>query len=102
MTYTREEYTPRLQVQIHEIERYATLQVTVNMAKGDLVTDVPDSWVGKVRFRDRFINRLVLLYSSQEVSLGILPRRIFVIGVTRAHLESDVRSYDGRIITKRL
>jgi len=61
VTHSGEEYAPWLQVQIHEVECDATLQVSVYAADGDLIPDVGDSEVREVGLRDRLVNGFVLL-----------------------------------------
>ena len=61
MTHSGKEYASWLQVQIHEVERDATLQVSVYAADGDLVPDVGDSEVREMGLRDRLVNGFVFL-----------------------------------------
>ena len=60
-THSGKEYASWLQMQIHEVERDATLQVSVYAADGDLVPDAGDSEVGEVGLRDRLVDGFVLL-----------------------------------------
>ena len=90
-TYAREKYASRLEVQVHEIERDATLEITMNVAQRDLVADVADAEVAEARLCDRLVHGLVLLDAPQEVALSVLARHVLVVRVARGHLERDVR-----------
>lgn len=99
MTCSREEDASWLEMQIHEVKGNPTLEITVNMTEGHLISDVTNSQIGKGGFGDGFIYGLVLFYSSKEVLLGGLPGHVFVVGITRTSLQGDVGGYYGRIIT---
>jgi len=89
-------------MQIHEVERDATLQVSVYAADGDLVPDVGDSEVGEVGLRDRLVDGFVLFDAPQKVSLRVFGGRVLVIRVAHANFQRDVRSDDSRVVAERL
>ena len=79
--YPREKYTSGLEMQIHKVKSNTTLEVSVDPAQRHLVTDVVDTEVGEMRFRDGLVHRLVLLYTAEEITFGIFARHILVIGI---------------------
>lgn len=98
MTHSGKEYATRLQVQIHEVEGDATLQVSVYAANGDLIPDVSYFEVREVWLSDRLVNRFVLFDTSEEVPLRVFRGRVLVVGVAHAYFQRNIGGDDGRII----
>jgi hypothetical protein len=101
-TDSGEEYAPRLQVQIHQVERDTTLQVSVYATNSYLVPDVDYFEVREVRFHDWFVNGLILFDAPEEVPFRILRGHVLVIRVTHANFERDIGSDDRRVVADRL
>jgi hypothetical protein len=101
-TDSGKENASRLQVQIHEVERDATLQVSVYAADGDLIPNVDYPEVREVGLADRLVNGFVLLDAPEEIPLRVFGRRVLVVGVTHANFQRDVGSDDRRVVTDRL
>ena len=93
-----EENAPRLQVQIHEIERDATLQVTMYPANGCLLPDVDYLKVREVRLCNGLINGLIFLDTPEEIPLRIFRRHVLVIWITHADFQRDIGSDNVRVI----
>jgi hypothetical protein len=85
-------------MEIHEIKGNATLQVPVDTGQSHLVSNVGYSKVRKMGFCDGLVNGLVLFDTLDEVAFSHFFRQIFVIRVTRRYFQSDVCSYNGRIV----
>lgn len=71
-TYPRKENAARLEMQVHEVERDPTLQVTMDVAQGDLTPNILDTKVRKMRFGDRLVYSFVFPDASFEVVFSLL------------------------------
>lgn len=85
-------------MEIHEIKGNATLQISIDARESNLVSDVSNSKVREVGFRDGLINGLVLLNTPYKVTFSDFFREIFVIWVARRNFESHISRYHGGMI----
>ena len=88
-------------MQVHEVERDSTLQITVNMAQCDLVADVLDPQVGQMGLGNGLVYSFVLADTSLEIRFGLLARHILVVGIARRDLKCDVGGDDSGIVANR-
>jgi hypothetical protein len=93
-----EENAPRLQVQIHEIERDATLQVAMYPAYGCLFSDVDYLKVREVRLCNGLIYGLIFLNTPEEIPLRVFGRHVLIIWITHADFQRDIGGDDVRVI----
>ena len=93
-----EEYAPGFKMQIHQVKGNAALEVTVDAIQNNLTPDIDYLEIREVRFGNRLVNSLVLLYAAKEIKFGHFWRGPRVVGVPRANLERDVRGDNNRVI----
>lgn len=85
-------------MQVHQVECDSTLEVSVDSVDVNGSSNVDDLAVAEMRFRDGFVDGLVLSDSLPEVDLGGLLRHVLVVRISRRDLESDVGSDDGGFV----
>jgi hypothetical protein len=97
-TYSREVDTARFQVQVHEIKRNPTLEITLDTIDSDCLSHVDDAAETEIWLGDCLVDPFIGVNSATEIPLGLFSRHALVIGVTRLNLERDIRSDDGGIV----
>ena len=91
-------------MQIHKIECYPTLQISMNVRDGHPSPNICDFHVTESRFHivfDGFVHLLVLFNTAKEVLLCLFRGHIGIIRIARGNFESDVRCNDRGVRTYR-
>ena len=89
-------------MQVHEIKRDSTLQISLYSIHCDLLSDIQDPAKAEFGFCDGLIHAFVCFDTSSEILFGFFARHPLVIRVTRLNLECDVYGDDCWIVAKRL
>ena len=85
-----EEDAPGFEVQIHQIEGDATLEVAIDAVQDDLTSDVDYLEVREVRLGNCLVNGLVLFYTAKEIEFGLFWRSGRIVRVPRTNLERNI------------
>ena len=93
-----EEDAPGFEVQIHQVEGNATLEVTVDAIQNDLTPDIDYLEIREVRFGNCLVNSLVLFYAVKEVKFGLFWRSSCIIRVSGTDFERNIRGDDSWIV----
>jgi hypothetical protein len=89
-------------VQVHEVERYATLQISLDTVHRHLLADVENAAETDSRLGDCLVHSLVLGDAFSEIRLGLFSRHACVVGVTGRCFEGDVCGDDRGVVAERL
>jgi hypothetical protein len=85
-------------MQIHKIERDATLQVSMYPADGCLFPDVDYLKVREVGLCNGLIDSLIFLDTPEEIPLRVFGRRVLIIRIAHADFQRDIGGDDLRVI----
>ena len=89
-------------MQVHQVERDSTLQISIDPAQSDLIAHVEDSDIAEMGPRDCLVDALVLLDAPKEIALRTLGGHVLVVGIAGGDLERDIGSDDGGVVADRL
>lgn len=87
-------------MEIHQIERDTTLQISVYPTERYFAANVREAEIRKVGLGDGLIDRLVLSDSAQEIAFGFFTREAGIIRITAADFQSHISSNDCGVVAQ--
>jgi len=97
-----EKDAPGFEVQVHQVEGNAALEVTIDSVQNDLAPNIDYLQIREVRLRNRLVHSLVFFYAAKEVGFGLFRGSGRIVRVPRTNFERNVRGNDSRVVTRRL
>ena len=88
-------------MQVHQVERNPTREVTVYPGNRHLPAYVGNTQVRQVGLCDCFVYLFVFFDASEEIKSGRFRRCILVVRIARADFQSNICCDDGRVVAYR-
>jgi len=96
-----EEDAAGFEMQVHQVEGNATLEVTIDAVQNNLTPDIDYLEIREVGLGNRLVNSLVFSYAAKEVEFGLFWKSVRVVWVPGTDFKRNIRGDDNGVIARR-